>query len=350
MRVASGLVVAALAGVLGAVAGQAAAASYVPHPVVKGDTGRRHVIFTISSGLVTESSSLAVSTTHPSLVYTANDSGDSATVYVLDASTGDLVGQTTLTGVAAVDVEALAVGTDGSLLVGDIGDNHAERGTVAVYRIDQPGRGQTTATPDAVTLAYADGPRDAESLLYDARTGRMFVVSKLLGGAKLYSTPTHVFSRSRATLTPLHAAPALATDATFLDGYRYAVVRTYFSAVVYRYPSWRKADSFDLPPQPQGESVGAPTGGKFLWVGSEGDGSKVLRVRVPDLVNPRPSAATGTSAGTSTPPTASTETATSEHRELMQSIAWRVVVVAGSALVLVVGLGLWLYRRHRQLL
>ena len=339
--------VAAAAAVLaaGAVASADVAASY-PSRHGAADTTHRHVVFSISSPLVTESSSLAVSTTHPGLVYTTNDSGDEATVYVLDATNGDLVGQASLTGVVAVDIEALAIGSDGTLVVGDIGDNHTERDSVHVYRFAQPGRGETSVRPEAVTLTYSDGPRDAESLLYDSEAGRVFIASKLLGGAKIYGSPTAVFDRSHAAMTPIGvAAPPIATDATFVRDQNFAVIRTYFNAAVYSYPAWHRVVSFDLPSQPQGESVAAPVGGKTLWIGSEGAGSKVLGVRLPALEP------TSSTAPTRTPTTTVTRTETtpveSPHGPRLTVIAWLVLVTSAVLLLLVVIVGLVLHRRGR---
>ena len=102
------------------VTGQAAYAGQAVQP---------KVVFTIASPEITESSSLAVGTVDTRLVYTTNDSGDDGTVYTLDVSTGRVVGRTTLAGADPLDVEAIAAGDDGSLVVADIGDNNAEHST-----------------------------------------------------------------------------------------------------------------------------------------------------------------------------------------------------------------------------
>lgn len=255
------------------------------------DTGHR--VFTIRSEEITEASSLVVSMTHPGLAYTANDSGDAATIYVLDTSTGAVVGHTSIDAIEPVDIEGMAGGSDGSLVVADIGDNDATRSSVAIYRIEQPSTGDDRVAAETVQLTYADGPRDAESVLYDAASGRVFVVSKQAVGASIYATPARVFDRQRAVLQPLTAAPAGATDATFLAGGHLAVVRTYVGAAIYSYPTWRLLRSVALPPQPQGESVAAPSGGRVLWVGSEGLHSVVLAVRLPRLPTQSPTSQPG---------------------------------------------------------
>lgn len=251
-------------------------------------TGPRHVVFSIGPAEVTESSSLVLSTTHPHLVYTANDSGDAGNVYVLDDRTGRLVGTTHLAGIDPVDDEAMAGGTDGNLVVADIGDNQADHPSVHLYLVPQPGRGDVEVTPKVVTLTYPKGPRDAEGALYDASTGRVFVVSKVYAGARVYRTPPHVFSRSTAVLHAVAPAPSIATDATFLPGQHVVAIRTYLDVTYYRFPSWLPITTQQLPLEAQGESVTVAPDGHHLWIGSEGVHSKVLSVAIPDVRRVRP--------------------------------------------------------------
>ncbi len=265
------------AGAVALMAGAAGSSSYAEPD----RDGRR--VFTIRSPEITESSSLAVSTTRDGLVYTANDSSHAATVYVLDSSSGAVVGRTSLSGVEPVDIEAMAAGADGSLVVADIGDNNSDRRSVTVYQLEQPGRGGHEVRPDSVRLTYLDGPHDAEAVLYDAGSGRVFVGSKQTFDASIYATPPGVFDRDRAVLRPVAAAPSVVTDATFLSGGTVAVLRTYVGGVVYRYPGWQVLKSVQMPPQQQGESIAAPPGGRVVWVGSEGLYSDVVAVRLPPL-------------------------------------------------------------------
>ena len=306
------------------------------------EPARPHVVFRIATPQITESSSLALSTVEPGLVYTTNDSGDDGAVYTLDAKTGALVGRTTLTGADPLDVEAIAVVPDGTLIVADIGDNNAEHSTADLYRIPQPGRGEHAATPDRVDLTYVGGPRDAESVLYDARTGTAYVVSKALAGARVYATPPHVFDLDNARLRPVADAPTLATDATFLPGGDFVVIRTYSDATVYAYPSWDEVATFDLPLQQQGESITAPRSGGVVWVGSEGDRSRVLAVPLPPLSNDAsssPSTPGGSSTG-STPGGASTSDGSADASGSSSQEVVRVVFVVSVAALLALLAGL----------
>ena len=338
-----------------------AGAGAVSSPAAYADDDRqRHRVFRINSMEITESSSLFVSTAHPGLVYTTNDSGDAPTIYVLDADNGALVGRTTLSGVDAVDVEALAGGTDGLLVMADIGDNDSVRDSVSVYRLPQPESGRRTASAERVELAYVDGPRDAESALYDARTGRIFVVSKELAGASVYVTPRNVFDRSRALLRRVAGAPALATDATLLPGAKGAVVRTYVGATIYSFPSFEPVGAMPLPRLEQGESIAAPPSGAVVWVGSEGVRSPVIAVRLP---KPSPTTPTTPTTSPTTPttspttpiaPPTSAPAPTGEDAagtpETPRGVAEKVLVGSAVGLVLVVAfVGVRAWRRRGRL-
>ena len=85
-------------------------------------------------------------------------------------------------------------GADGPLLViGDIGDNRNARRRVSLYFVPEP-RGDTDAGADAVAthrvrITYPDGPRDAESLAYDADSGRLLILTKRDQPPRLYGVP-----------------------------------------------------------------------------------------------------------------------------------------------------------------
>jgi hypothetical protein len=309
-----------------------AAITVLTAPVAMAASGH-HVVFSIEPAQIDESSSLVVSSTHPGLVYTANDSGDAATVYVLDDSTGALVGTTSIAGVYPLDIEAMTTGGDGSLIVADIGDNAEDRADVTVYRIDEPGAGTHTVTAESVRLAYATGPHNAEAVVYNDASGRLYIVTKEVAGAHVYRSPPDVFSRRHAVMKSVAPAPAIATDAALLPDGRVAVVRTYFSAYFYTFPGWHEIAERGLPNQRQGESVAVPPDGDALWIGSEGEHSRVLAVSVPSLASPTPPPPT-TSAPTTTPSGDGGSTATPDQQtQLLQS---RALAVGGAALGLLV--------------
>jgi hypothetical protein len=230
---------------------------------------------------IVESSDLVASALHPGLVWTTNDSGDSARIFGVDAH-GRTVAVLHLRGARARDWEALAPGraADGTplLWVGDIGDNESSWPSVRVYRIAEPSRlGNQDVAWTSYDLRFPDGPRDAETLLADPTDGRLYVVSKRVEGAAVYVAPMHLRTDRVNVLTRVAPAPPLVTDGSFSPDGRTVAIRDYVWA-------WRASSvrgpwhRIDIPLEPQGESLTWTPDGRALLIGSEGLRSLVWRV------------------------------------------------------------------------
>lgn len=234
--------------------------------------------FRITDDRVVESSGLAASRTRPDLVYTVNDSGDDARVLVVSVRDGAVVGEARLDGVEADDFEALAPAPGGRLVVGDIGDNGADREHVELYVLDEPGTGETTVTPRRVTLRYPGGARDAEALVVVGQS--VFVVSKQLFGGDVFVAPALTDDRDSHTLRRVGPAPAAVTDAALLDDGD-VVLRDYVRGFVMDPSDWEMRATFELPRVSQGETLAAVPGRRQVYAGSEGEDSPVFVVPVP---------------------------------------------------------------------
>lgn len=237
--------------------------------------------FTLQDPALTEASGLAVSGRHPGIVWTHNDGGAVAQLRALDRD-GRMVAVVTLAGVDPYDPEALAPFTPSGgkpeLWLGDIGDNSTRRSDISVFRIEEPQRlVDQTVHSVQYRLRYPDGPHDAEAVMVQPRTGRVFVATKVLGTGGLYATPGPPAAGGTTELERVGDAPVLVTDGAFLPDGR-MVLRTY-SAVYLLDRRLRQVAAAELPAQPQGESVAVD--GDGLLVGSEGAGSAVYRVPVP---------------------------------------------------------------------
>ncbi|MEV5240945.1 hypothetical protein AB0K89_17845 [Streptomyces cinnamoneus] len=240
--------------------------------------------FTIEDPRIKESSGLAASRAHPGVYWTHNDSGDGPYAYAVDGRTGRTVARVTLDGVEARDIEAISVGPDGNVYLGDIGDNLG--GTwpdVRIYRFPEPKelQGEITLTPTRHTVRYEDGPRDAESMMVHPVTGRLYIVSKKKSGkGALYEAPAKLSSSDVNTFRRVADINIWATDGAFSpDGTR-LVVRGYFDAREYRWADGRPEEIGrpTVPLQRQGESVTFTTDGRALMYGSEGANSRVTPV------------------------------------------------------------------------
>ncbi|WCB95429.1 hypothetical protein DSM104299_04173 [Baekduia alba] len=145
---------------------------------------RARVAGRVDAPEATELSGLARSATQPGVLWAHNDSGDRARVFALRTD-GSLIASLDVPGAEATDWEDIAIGPGGDLLLGDIGDNDAERADVSVYRVPEPklaAKPSATAPATRYTLTYPDGAQNAETLIADPRTGEIVIVTKAFSG------------------------------------------------------------------------------------------------------------------------------------------------------------------------
>jgi len=263
-------------------------------------SGDPTVELTFEDPEIIESSGLAVV---GDLVVTTNDSGDEGRVFAVNGS-GETVG-VTYWSAEPRDVEALAPAGDGAVWVGDVGDNSGLRDSVRITEVPV-GAGDREVSPPSYELVYPDGARDAESLLADPTTGRLYLATKEVFGGLLYAVPEDLDPDRPNRLTEVGPVLSIATDAAFFPDGRHLVVRGYQSATVYGFPSLEPVADLDLPDQEQGEGVAVTPEGDLL-LSTEGQRSEVLRVPLPDDVQAALAEPTPTPTSTDRPDTASRE-------------------------------------------
>ncbi|MCL6737058.1 hypothetical protein [Streptomyces neyagawaensis] len=243
--------------------------------------------FTVKDPRITESSGLAASRQHPGVYWTHNDSDDGAFLYAVDSGTGKTVATVTLTGVGTPrDVEAISIGPDNHLYVGDIGDNLG--GTwqyVWIYELPEPKqlKDQTVRATQYV-VKYEDGARDAEALMVHPKTGRVYIADKNEAGGSLYEGPAELAASGTNIFKKVASVPDLeVTDGAFSPNGKHLALRSYFGAILYDWKGGKieKADRLSVPLQRQGESLTYTTDGTKIMYGSEGAASTVLARDVP---------------------------------------------------------------------
>lgn len=244
-----------------------------------------------------ESSGLAASPSRPGILWTHNDSGNSPTLYAVDRD-GAVVARVAVRGVPATDWEAIGSWRDergrGLIAIADIGDNAAARPRIEIDVIAEPARlGTSTVTPlRRIQLRYPDGvSADAEAILIDPRTSRMYLVTKGLLRSRVFAVPAAVQPGADAGSVPAQVVSAvlepvgavgvqLVTDGTVLPT-GHVLLRTYGSLVLLAPLDGevRPLASVALPAQRQGESLA--TDGGSIYLGSEGKASQILRMAMP---------------------------------------------------------------------
>ncbi|MEO6987476.1 MAG: hypothetical protein ABI239_02395, partial [Aquihabitans sp.] len=280
-----------------------------------------------------EISGVVASRDQPGALWVHNDSGHPNDIWALDHE-GGVLGRFTVTGAKSVDWEDIGLGSDpgagpgvgGSYLyAGDIGDNaftpvlgaeldpRSETNPVLIYRVAEPevpaGGSKTEtgvdspvgiATEPAVSfsVAYADGPRDAEALLVDPLTGDLFVISKQWDRSVtgLYRLPADTVAAEVAPqgITTMArvadvADAGLVTGADISANGTLVALRTYADVRLWnRDPDETLAETLAEPPtctrlvrEPQGEAVSFGADGRSLVTISEGQGVPLNWLSVP---------------------------------------------------------------------
>jgi len=240
-----------------------------------------------------EISGITYSKLQPGIWWSHNDSGDSARILAID-SRGNLIATFRVVGAVNDDWEDIAsgLGSDGSpsLYIADIGDNALKRDFVVVYRVKEPDllRGETegdTKPVEPFQFVYPDGRNDAEALIVDPATGRIFIVTKSRSEpCKVYGSPMPLrlgvpmtLERMQGLAIPRISALRMVTgSAASPDGSR-VIIRTYFTAFEFaRSPGKGFESIFDstavqvpLPLEPQGEAISYSNDGRSVVTISE---------------------------------------------------------------------------------
>ena len=163
-------------------------------------------------GLV-EASGVAASRNTPGVLWTHNDSGSPAVAYAIDTR-GRSLGTYALPG--NTDNEDIGIGPGpvanvSYLYVADIGDNSANRSSIALYQIPEPAVyawqtnspvvGRAMKGARTIALTYPDGAHNAEAEFIDPLTGDWFVLTKA-STSRVYSAPKVLLdTTNRITLT-----------------------------------------------------------------------------------------------------------------------------------------------------
>jgi hypothetical protein len=226
---------------------------------------------------IRESSGLSRSTYDRDVIFTHNDSGDSARFFAIGPD-GRTQAVLTLPGAGSRDWEDMASGPGHTQWLADIGDNRASRSHVTVYRVTEPDR-LTDSSLDwtGYDFVYEDGPHNAEALMVNPTTGRVYIATKSRTGAGIYEAPEKLSDSRTNTLHRVASAPVLITGGAFFPDGQRLVLRNHNWAYVYENLGAVPRE-VRLPDMRQGESVEVTAQGTALLVGTEGLESPVDRV------------------------------------------------------------------------
>ncbi|WP_434927278.1 hypothetical protein [Shewanella sp. HL-SH2] len=152
----------------------------------------------INAPLIDEASGLAVSRLNEQILWTHNDSGDTARLFAIDTCGNQLV-TLNVKGVKNTDWEDIASFVyqgQAYLLIADIGDNSQQRTQYQLHLIKEPdlsqlnGQKTLSVTPLwSMAFTYEDGARDSESVAVDVAKQKILLLTKRDKQPILYELP-----------------------------------------------------------------------------------------------------------------------------------------------------------------
>jgi hypothetical protein len=243
-----------------------------------------------------ELSGLAASRRHPGIYWAHNDSGNTFELFAIRED-GTAVARYPLAGPGATDVEDVAVGPCARnaaatcVYLADIGDNGGRRRRVAVHRLAEPPlQDGLRLSTERLAFRYAEGPRNAEALVVEPGSARLFVLTRVEGSlGDLYRLdglgPGREGVARRVARLAAGAPPDGPTTAADLHptGAR-LLVRTYGGAWELRRPGATRVEALvtatphpvpnvPFPFQPQSEAAAYTHDGRGYLLGSELQGA-----------------------------------------------------------------------------
>ncbi len=172
------------------------------------------VLGIVQSPAIAEASGIAASKALPGHFWTHNDSGNKPEIYLLD-NKGQLVSTIHLDGVSNRDWEDIAessgpVPHKQYVYVGDIGNNVQVDLRTRILRFPAPSQvpaQKMNIRPEVLHVSFADGSRDAETLMVDPISHNFYIVSKREKAVGIYKAPLDFKDGDRAIFRKVGTVP-----------------------------------------------------------------------------------------------------------------------------------------------
>jgi hypothetical protein len=254
---------------------------------------------------LTESSGLAFSTRSEEVLFSHNDSGDSARLFAFTVK-GKFLYELQVEKAKSKDWEDMcAFEHDGKnwLAVGDIGDNDFREDYVSIYVFKEPkdkegDRKRKAEVEYELKVEYPGGPTNSEALAYDPIRHSFLLLSKETLNCAFFEVPIPPNAkgnvRVKAKQVANYTIPLVTGAAISRDGHRLAIC-TYGPACLLERNSskpdkpWEMKASdvatkfFQVPARRQGEAICFAPDGKHLWLTSEHSPTPLIELNVQQL-------------------------------------------------------------------
>jgi len=229
--------------------------------------------YVLQTDLLKEASGIDLGIVNKQTLWSHNDSGNQAEIYALGTD-GKLLATLTINNTKNRDWEDIAIAKDphtgkSYIYIADIGDNNAKYNSVYIYRVREPLIANNdkiiqSSQVDTIEIQYEDGPRDAEAIFLEPKTGDIYLISKREEQVGLCRIAYPFNFQNISTAERICSLPlSWVTAADLSDNGKLLIIKTYTS--IYRYKTKRDDKSIitlsqnfkSLPyiTEPQGEAI-----------------------------------------------------------------------------------------------
>ena len=246
----------------------------------------------LTHGKLSELSGLVASHKHPGMLWTHNDSGNGAEIFLVDTTLN--LKLTCILPAYNRDWEDIAVGpgpdpAKSYVYVGDIGDNDAVYPLKYIYRFEEPdltpNKIAKITSLDTITFRLADGKKDSESLMIDPKNKSLYLVSKREKPVYLYELPfpqstTDTLVAQKKISLPItqivSAGVSSKGDEILMKNYEHIYYWKVKQGETIEKALARIPNEVDYDPEPQGEAITwAANGSGFYTISERTLGKKV---------------------------------------------------------------------------
>jgi hypothetical protein len=231
--------------------------------------------YVLQTDLLNEASGIDLGILNRQVLWSNNDSGNKAEIFALGTD-GKLLATLAIKNAKNRDWEDIAIAKDpyngkSYIYIADIGDNSAKYNSVYIYRVLEPlitkkNEIMQSGPVDTIEINYADGPRDAEAIFLEPKTGDIYIISKREEQVGLYQIAYPFNFQDKNIAERICSLPlSWVTAADLSDDGKLLIIKTYTS--IYRYKT--KLDNnniITLSPNPKSlPYITEPQGEAICW-------------------------------------------------------------------------------------
>lgn len=210
-------------------------------------------------------------------MWSHNDGGHAAELFLFDASDASLKATFSLNSSSNLDWEDIAVYFSNGfsyIYIGDVGDNIGLRPNYSLYAFEEPRFDHSQASPSVdcrkIDFVYPDGPNNCETIMVDPLRGDLIFATKSGSKSEIFVAKASLLNSAVGQITLRKIGELALKNVTggdiSLDG-KMIVLRTYNDLVCWeRNPNESLSDAFSKTPKKLPYNGLEPQGESFCWV------------------------------------------------------------------------------------